>query len=126
MFTSRAEFRTLLRQDNADIRLTPLAHRLGLASDERLFHVEQKVRYTADFRNYLDKLSISPEEINPFLESAGTSPITQRVRFESILSRPQVDLAAVLPYIPQIASKASEYGFQYLEVMEQAEIDLKY
>src|SRR5207244_2126858 len=71
MFTSRAEFRSLLRQDNADLRLTPVSHGLGLASDERLKRVEEKKRAIAEIREFLKGYAVSPEDINGFLEEKG-------------------------------------------------------
>lgn len=92
MFTSRAEYRILLRQDNADERLTPLAHSIGLASSERLEALHRKQLGIKTLRNYLDTTSVTPEAVNPHLEAIGSSPIKQQVKLSSIITRPFVGL----------------------------------
>ena len=111
MFTSRAEFRTLLRQDNADIRLTPISHQLGLASDERLRRVEQKESITKEITAFLKDYSVRPEEINATLESKGSEPIRQRQRLHGILLRPQVeinDLVGCIDKLHEFSSNIEE------------------
>ncbi len=125
MFTSRAEYRILLRQDNADIRLTELSHRIGLASDERLQLVEQKIKDTASLQSFMRKMSIKPEEINPYLENLGSTPINQQVKLSSILPRPHVELKDVLPHLPALAEQLTNYE-NPAEIAEQAEINIKY
>ena len=95
MFTSRAEYRILLRQDNADERLTPLAHELGLASDERLRELEHKLDGVKRLRQGLKKLSVTPEEALPVLDNVNSSPLKHAMRAQDILTRPHVTLEAM-------------------------------
>jgi len=95
MFTSRAEYRILLRQDNADLRLTPLGHSIGLAKDDRMFRVEQKVFFINKIIERFKKVKCDHTEVNDYLVSRGTSPISERTSFYNILLRPQVDLASL-------------------------------
>ena len=126
MFTSRAEYRILLRQDNADIRLTPKGHALGLASDKRLLRVEQKSEGTKVFKKELRKIAISPSEINPFLESIGSAPISQKVKLSSIITRPKVHLENLLEHSIEAKAKAKEADITHDEILTQAEIQMKY
>ncbi|MDZ4751986.1 MAG: tRNA uridine-5-carboxymethylaminomethyl(34) synthesis enzyme MnmG [Flavobacteriales bacterium] len=126
MFTSRAEYRTLLRQDNADHRLTPLAHAIGLASDERLFHVERKHLESNELLKFFEKTSVDPADINPFLSEAGTASISQKVRLDTLLGRPQLDLYQMAQALPYLAERIESIGFLGREIAEQAEIHVKY
>jgi len=123
MFTSRSEYRLLLRQDNADVRLTPLSHKLGLASAERLKKVEDKIANSASIINYFRNTSVEPNEINPFLESIGSSPINQKIRYYNILSRPNIGIPDIARYCKDIETTISDYNN---ETIEQAEILMKY
>jgi tRNA uridine 5-carboxymethylaminomethyl modification enzyme len=122
MFTSRAEYRIMLRQDNADIRLTEKGYKLGLAGDLRMRAVEEKEKQTAEIISYFKKTSVVPADINPLLEELQTAPIPQNYKLDAILSRPQVDMAS-LQKLPQVNSLLHTYSD---EAVLQAEVLMKY
>lgn len=123
MFTSRAEYRLLLRQDNADVRLTPLAHEIGLASEGRLKAVRQKVTSADSIISFFKNTSGSPDVWNSFLEAKGSAPLTQKIRYSNILSRPNISIADMMSADPELMTAISEYSD---EVRMQAEILMKY
>jgi tRNA uridine 5-carboxymethylaminomethyl modification enzyme len=122
MFTSRAEYRLLLRQDNADIRLTEKAHHLGLAKEERLRKVEEKINKSQELETYLRETSLKPGIINPILESIESNPVDQAYRASQFLTRPNITLNK-LDQIESIREFTSHYSD---EVREQAEVNIKY
>ncbi|MFT4755130.1 MAG: tRNA uridine 5-carboxymethylaminomethyl modification enzyme, partial [Salibacteraceae bacterium] len=125
MFTSRAEHRILLRQDNADLRLTEKSHKIGLASDERMKILTDKQDYVNSVSTHLREFSVTPEAANPVLEKLATSPIKQKVKIIDILGRPQVVVKDLLPLTPVL--KSMDLGtILDREVLEQVEITVKY
>ena len=123
MFTSRAEFRTLLRQDNADIRLTEKSYRLGLASQERLENVKNKISAVEEIKVLLSTISLEPSEINGFLESVESSPLVNKQKASQLLVRPNIGLAEMVSCIPKIKEVFCNYT---KDALEQAEIQIKY
>ncbi len=123
MFTSRAEFRTLLRQDNADLRLTEISYRLGLASQERMDKVKAKRENVEKIKTLLNSLSLDPEETASFLESVQSSALLIKQKAAQVLLRPMIGLNEMIKYIPKV--KEALAGFDN-ETLEQAEIQIKY
>ncbi|MBS3738278.1 tRNA uridine-5-carboxymethylaminomethyl(34) synthesis enzyme MnmG [Mesohalobacter halotolerans] len=124
MFTSRAEYRTLLRQDNADIRLTERSYRLGLASEERMKQVDKKIAKTKKFVQFFKDTSVTTSEINPILESKGSKPVDQQGKLFKIFARPNISLSD-LKQIDKVDAFIKENNLDS-EIQEQTEIQVKY
>ena len=118
MFTSRAEYRILLRQDNADIRLTPLAHELGLVDEERYAATCEKYRRIEELQDWCERTNLTAKAVNPYLESVGSAPISESKKIADLATRPEVTLEELLRIVPR--------GTYQQEEVESVEISLRY
>jgi tRNA uridine 5-carboxymethylaminomethyl modification enzyme len=123
MFTSRAEYRTLLRQDNADVRLTARGHLIGLASDERLINVQNKIRQANELIEEIKVLKVNPNEVNEKLESFGTATLKEKVSLWNLLRRPNIEIPHIRTLTEETEMLFSKFSD---EVLEQVEINVKY
>ncbi|RZL17079.1 MAG: tRNA uridine-5-carboxymethylaminomethyl(34) synthesis enzyme MnmG [Pedobacter sp.] len=123
MFTSRAEFRTLLRQDNADLRLTPLGHKIGLATDERKKLLAEKLSLIEQVKDILSTATVEPETINSFLTSINSAPIGEKAKIAKVLLRPGISLKDLISHVPVLREKLTTVPQL---IIEQVEIQVKY
>jgi tRNA uridine 5-carboxymethylaminomethyl modification enzyme len=124
MFTSRAEYRILLRQDNADLRLSPIAHRLGLrGAEQRMEKVRTKERAATEIATFFQNASVAPDEVNGYLASVQSAPIAQKLKLYNILLRPQVNIGGLVQALPELQRFMAPFEQEFVEL---AEINIKY
>ncbi len=126
MFTSRAEYRILLRQDNADVRLTPYAEKLGTATAERASRFHEKKKHIDEIIRFCHDFPIKAPRINPFLESIGSTPLSGGCRLSDLINRPQISLLNLAEQVAPLAMLFDGISVDREEIIEAAEIEMKY
>lgn len=126
MFTSRAEYRILLRQDDADMRLTEKSYEIGLAQSDRFKHLQTKKKYIQDIINYCQNFSVRADRINEGLQKIGTTPLARGCKLEALISRPEITIENIAEFIPQFKQLLENIPERKEEIIEAAEVNIKY